>query len=273
VVLEPGSKGQNLRLLPRNPTFAMDQRAEDLLDLAARIGCAGVAAQETAGRDERLGSGGLEHDKKSQTAESAGADRKGLRPTIACDQRGAGAMRSQNNSHSLPPRGLSRRLREPIGSGFVSVRQQRALMMSQLETRAAILKRWNTMSTRILAGLIVGLAAGAMFASQPNAILDRVLTVTTPIGQLWLDALTMTVVPLVFSLLVTGVGSATSSAAAGGVATRAMVWFVILLVGACLISAAAQACAVLQPARRSSPKAGLGWRVLSPQTPSRPRPK
>jgi Na+/H+-dicarboxylate symporter len=111
-------------------------------------------------------------------------------------------------------------------------------MMSQLETRAAILKRWNTMSTRILAGLIVGLAAGAMFASQPNAILDRVLTVTTPIGQLWLDALTMTVVPLVFSLLVTGVGSATSSAAAGGVATRAMVWFVILLVGACLISAA-----------------------------------
>ena len=77
--------------------------------------------------------------------------------------------------------------------------------------------RWNTLSTRILLSLVVGLACGAALSGRAPATLDLLEAVAAPIGQLWLDALTMTVVPLVFGLLVTGVGSATSSAAAGGV--------------------------------------------------------
>jgi Na+/H+-dicarboxylate symporter len=98
-------------------------------------------------------------------------------------------------------------------------------------------RRWNTLSTRILLGLVVGLLAGAALGGRPSATLDLLSAIAAPVGQLWLDALTMTVVPLVFGLLVTGVGSATSSASAGGVAARAMIWFVILLVGACALSA------------------------------------
>lgn len=97
--------------------------------------------------------------------------------------------------------------------------------------------RWNTLSTRILLGLLIGLTAGAALSGPSPARLEPLLAITSPIGQLWLDALTMTVVPLVFGLLVTGVGSATSSAAAGGVAMRAMIWFAILLVAACALSA------------------------------------
>jgi Na+/H+-dicarboxylate symporter len=93
------------------------------------------------------------------------------------------------------------------------------------------------MSTRILLGLVVGLLAGAALGGRPSATLDLASAIAAPVGQLWLDALTMTVVPLVFGLLVTGVGSATSSAAAGGVAARAMLWFVVLLIGACALSA------------------------------------
>ena len=93
------------------------------------------------------------------------------------------------------------------------------------------------MSSRILLGLILGLVAGASLAAWPGIEIEPFLSVTGPVGQLRLDALTMTVVPLVFSLLVTGVGSATSSTAAGGVATRAVCWFVVLLVGACVLSA------------------------------------
>ena len=96
---------------------------------------------------------------------------------------------------------------------------------------------WNTLSTRILLGLVVGLLAGAALSGRSSGMLDLLSAIAAPMGQLWLDALTMTVVPLVFSLLVTGVGSATSSAAAGGVAARAMVWFVVLLVAACALSA------------------------------------
>lgn len=97
---------------------------------------------------------------------------------------------------------------------------------------------WNTVSTRILVGLILGLVAGAWLGRQPSAALDMSMAVAAPLGQLWLDALTMTVVPLVFALLVTGVAAATSSAAAGGVAARAMAWFILLLLAACAVSAA-----------------------------------
>lgn len=98
-------------------------------------------------------------------------------------------------------------------------------------------RRWNTMATRMLAGLIIGLALGAAVA--PHPVVHRyVAAVLAPIGQLWLDALTMTVTPLVFGLLVTGIGSAAANAQAGRSTARAMLWFAVILVGACALSAA-----------------------------------
>ncbi|WP_374535109.1 cation:dicarboxylate symporter family transporter [Phenylobacterium sp.] len=75
-------------------------------------------------------------------------------------------------------------------------------------------------TVRILIGLAAGLAVGAALGGQP--VLGRVLAVAEPVGGLWLDALRMTIVPLVFSLLVVGVSSAAGTAAAGGVAARAL---------------------------------------------------
>lgn len=92
------------------------------------------------------------------------------------------------------------------------------------------------LSARIFAGLVLGLlggvAVGAGGASEP------LLAVARPVGKLWLDALTMTVVPLVFSLLVTGIVSAADSASSGKTAPKALIWFAVLLVAGCLISAA-----------------------------------
>lgn len=90
------------------------------------------------------------------------------------------------------------------------------------------------MSTRLMLGLVAGVALGAVMRPPASATLSAVLS---PIGQLWLDALTMTVVPLVFGLLVTGVSAAASNADAGGVTRRAMAWFAVILVGACAIAA------------------------------------
>jgi proton glutamate symport protein len=90
-------------------------------------------------------------------------------------------------------------------------------------------------SVRILAGLIIGLAAGALFAGSPSG--NTLVGVAQPIGKLWLDALTMTVVPLVFSLLVTGIVGAAGEAEGSRIAPRALLWFAGLLVGACLLSA------------------------------------
>lgn len=63
--------------------------------------------------------------------------------------------------------------------------------------------------------------------------------VFSPLGQLWLDALTMTVVPLVFGLLANGVMSAAASGKASSAAGRSLFWFAACLTGACLTAALA----------------------------------
>lgn len=93
----------------------------------------------------------------------------------------------------------------------------------------------NPLSLRILAGLGLGLAAGALLAgTTAGAGLQQV---AGPVGRLWLDALTMTVVPLVTALLISGLSGATGSGQ-GRLAPRALAAFAVALLAACLASAA-----------------------------------
>ncbi len=92
-------------------------------------------------------------------------------------------------------------------------------------------------TVRILLALVAGLVVGASLAGQPY--IERIIAVADPIGGMWLDALRMTIVPLVFSLLVVGVSSAAGTAAAGGTAARALGLFAVLLVGSAAFGALA----------------------------------
>ena len=90
-------------------------------------------------------------------------------------------------------------------------------------------------STRILIALLAGLGIGIALAAAAPAWLPTVIAVAEPIGNVWLDALRMTIIPLVFSLLVSGIASTAASNTAGNLATRALVLFIVLLfVGALL---------------------------------------
>lgn len=93
---------------------------------------------------------------------------------------------------------------------------------------------WRQPSVRILGGLVLGLVAGALTAGGASE--PALLAIAAPIGKLWLDALTMTVVPLVTALLITGVFDA---GVQGGniIARRALGWFAGLLVAASLLGA------------------------------------
>lgn len=93
----------------------------------------------------------------------------------------------------------------------------------------------NRPALRILAGLLLGIVGGSLMANRPQTA--TLLAITGPVGRLWLDALTMTVVPLVFSLLVTGIIGAARDARQDRVALRALLWFAGLLAGGCLIAA------------------------------------
>lgn len=84
-------------------------------------------------------------------------------------------------------------------------------------------------TTRVLLALALGAAAGLFLAFRDAALADRVADAVEPVGRLWLNALQMTVVPLVASLVVIGVNTAADAAASGRTARRAMVVFAVLL--------------------------------------------
>lgn len=83
--------------------------------------------------------------------------------------------------------------------------------------------------TRIFLALILGLAIGIVAAAvAPQGALTGADWVQ-PIGTMWLHALQMTIVPLVVSLLITGIAASAEAARASRLAGRAFVTFIILL--------------------------------------------
>lgn len=81
--------------------------------------------------------------------------------------------------------------------------------------------------TRILLALVIGLALGIAAASAGWA--DALIPISQPIGHLWLNALEMTIIPLVMALVVTGIAATAEAANAGRIAARAIVTFVVML--------------------------------------------
>ena len=84
-------------------------------------------------------------------------------------------------------------------------------------------------ATRILLALVLGLAIGIGLATWAPTAAEDGLVIAQPIGTAWLNALQMTIVPLVVSLLITGVAATAEAARAGQVAGRALALFIGLL--------------------------------------------
>lgn len=86
-----------------------------------------------------------------------------------------------------------------------------------------------SMTSRVLLGLAAGAVVGLALAMLDPKMAADVAYAVQPIGRLWLNALQMTVVPLVVALVVVGVNTASDAAASGRIAQRAIVVFIILL--------------------------------------------
>ncbi|MGZ4836780.1 MAG: dicarboxylate/amino acid:cation symporter [Terriglobales bacterium] len=70
-----------------------------------------------------------------------------------------------------------------------------------------------SLATRVVLALVLGLGAGLIVLAYPTPALLKVVSVVEPVGLLWVNAIRMTVVPLVLSLLITGVASCSSVSA------------------------------------------------------------
>lgn len=84
-------------------------------------------------------------------------------------------------------------------------------------------------TARVLTCLLLGAVIGMGLQYWSPQAAATVVGVMQPIGRLWLNALQMTVVPLVATLVVLGVSAAADAAATGRTARNAMLLFVVLL--------------------------------------------
>ena len=94
--------------------------------------------------------------------------------------------------------------------------------------------KWLSLITVLT--LAAGVAVGAMAGASGNPDIVNIVTEVEYIGTLWLNLLRMTVIPLVFSLLVTGVASVADAASTGRLAARSIITFGVLLGSATLFA-------------------------------------
>jgi len=79
-----------------------------------------------------------------------------------------------------------------------------------------------------LAALLIGLTLGAMSGGIAQGPRGDLLAVAGFVGTLWLNALKMTVIPLVVALLVVGIAKSAEAAMGGRIAGRSVLWIVII---------------------------------------------
>ena len=96
-----------------------------------------------------------------------------------------------------------------------------------------------TLTTRSLLGLASGILVGAVISATHNDALQRLALLIEPVGSMWVNALRMTIIPLVFSLLVVGIASAADTGAIGRIGVKAIALFLLLLVAAATFAALA----------------------------------
>src|SRR5213078_4706527 len=92
----------------------------------------------------------------------------------------------------------------------------------------------RSLSVRVLIALVVGLALGTAAAAFAGPTVKHAIELFEAVGGLWLNALRMTVVPLIFAVVVTGIAGVADAAATGRLAVKTLAWIVgLLTLGAC----------------------------------------
>lgn len=106
----------------------------------------------------------------------------------------------------------------------------------------------RTAGGAIVVALLAGGLAGVLLHRLPSVLASGTVALAGPVGALWLNALRMTVLPLVIALLITGVGGTARQLAAERLTARALLAFTLLLTaGALLAAVLAPLCLALWP--------------------------
>ena len=93
-----------------------------------------------------------------------------------------------------------------------------------------------SLTSRVLLALLAGLALGIAASATGSDTLIGLARALEPVGTLWINAIRMTVIPLVVSSLVAGVAAAPDPAVVGRIGWRALIIFFSVLGATALFS-------------------------------------
>ena len=93
-----------------------------------------------------------------------------------------------------------------------------------------------SLTARVLIGLIAGFGLGLAATAADSPTLLAIARGIEPIGTMWINAIRMTVIPLVVSSLIAGVASAPDPATVGRIGGRAFIIFLAVLSATALFS-------------------------------------
>ena len=94
-----------------------------------------------------------------------------------------------------------------------------------------------SLTTRVLIALVGGLGLGLVISSTGNPVLVTAARWIEPLGTLFINAIRMTVIPLVVGSLIAGIAAAPNPSALGKVGARAVVFFVVTLFAGAIVAA------------------------------------
>lgn len=97
----------------------------------------------------------------------------------------------------------------------------------------------RTTGVQVTLGLVLGLALGMLLSRgrDPGAVTGGLLATLDVVGTAWINAVRMTVIPLVVPLLIVGVAGGEDLRATGSIGAKAFGWMLLLLVACALFSA------------------------------------
>ncbi len=94
-----------------------------------------------------------------------------------------------------------------------------------------------TLTTKVLLALVAGVGVGLALSTSNSGAAQTAVAVVEPVGTLFVNAIRMTVIPLVFSSLVVGIATSGSGAVVAKIGGRAIVVFVVMLVASGIVAA------------------------------------
>src|SRR5215510_9735672 len=84
---------------------------------------------------------------------------------------------------------------------------------------------------RTVIGLITGVLIGTFAAWLDVPWLKKFASLVEPVGTLWVNAIRMTVIPLMVTMIVRGIATQSDAATTGRLSRRTLLWFAVLIAG------------------------------------------